>query len=164
MLVVGFELDIAEFIYASFIQICLEWNNPQLSSHTPRSFAPQGSVVQFASYPPANNLSLKRGFCRNLYTVWEVFFFRVSSSILVVILAFEVSFHLFNGNIRPPPVSAPYRRDPPVLFTPKLCRRGHEQVLHDQFPLSKYAREIEGEHGWNTPIFVVLFLLKWRGW
>ena len=88
MLVVGFELDIAEFIYASFIQICLEWKNLQLSSRTPRSFAPQGSVVQFASYPPANNLSLKRGFCRNLYTVWEGIF--------------------------QAPVSAPFRRDPPV--------------------------------------------------
>ena len=82
---------------------------------------------------------------------------------MVVILTFEVSFHLFNGNIRPPPVSAPFRGDPPVFFTPKLYRRGHEQVLHDQFPLSKYAREIEGEHGWNTPIFVFFVLVEMEG-
>lgn len=76
--VVDFELDIAELMYTKFIhKICLEWKNRQLCSRTPRSFAPQGSVVQFASYPPTSNLSLKRGFCRHRE------FFRVSSSIIV---------------------------------------------------------------------------------
>ena len=61
MLEVGFELDIAEFMYASFIQICLEWNNPQLSSRTPRSFAPQGSVVSVCILPSSEQLELEAG-------------------------------------------------------------------------------------------------------